>query len=124
MKKNFNRSPNLLLCKLGGFLFTLEVCKNHSRGLMGRSGIPSRGGMVFIYDRPDVRDFHMKNCLIPLDIVFCKNGRIEKIYHQCPPCQTDNCELYSHENSDCVIELPGGTCENLGINESLIYRFF
>ena len=113
-----------MLCKLGNFLFSLEVCKDHSRGLMGRDNIPPKGGMVFLYDEPSHRDFHMKNCLISLDIVFCKGGRIEKIYHQCPPCEGEDCQLYSHDSSDCVIEITSGTCEALSINEGLIYRFF
>jgi uncharacterized membrane protein (UPF0127 family) len=113
-----------MLCKLGFFLFSLEVCKDHSRGLMGRDNIPPKGGMVFLYDEPSHRDFHMKNCLTDLDIIFGKNGKIQKIHRQCPPCQSEECDLYSHPDSDCVIELKGGTCDQYGLKEGLIYRFF
>lgn len=121
---NHRESPEVKLFKLGNSLFSLEVCKNHSEGMMGRNHIPERGGMVFFFDEPGSRSFHMKNCLKSLDIVFCIDGKIDKIYHDCPPCDEEECDKYSHDSSDCVIELPGGSCKKHGINEGLIYRLF
>ena len=41
------------------------------RGLGGRKSVPEGTGMLFIFDR-EVKDvvFHMKNCLVPLDLAF------------------------------------------------------
>jgi len=119
-----HKSSNFILCKLGDFLFTLEVCRDHEKGLMGRNNVPPKGGMIFFYDEPSQRDFHMKNCLIDLDIIFCKDGKIQRIFHECPPCPDRECETYSHHDSDCIIELPGGSCERYNLSEGLVYRFF
>lgn len=116
--------PSVKLFKLGSSLFSLEVCSDHSRGMMGRDNIPEKSGMVFFFDQPGPKSFHMKNCVSPLDIIFCSGGKIEKIYHECPPCLENDCEKYSHPHSDCVIEISGGACRKHGINEGLIYKLF
>ena len=57
----------------------------------------------------------MKNCLIPLDIVFITQGEITNIHPNCPPCSEDNCPQYTG-TADNVLELEGGYCEKNNIN--------
>lgn len=64
----------------------------------------------------------MKGCLIPLDIIYIKNNKIDKIYHNCIPCEMSECEKFEHDSADIVVELMGGTCKKNNINEGLIYR--
>ena len=60
--------------------------------------------------------FWMKNCIIPLDIIIIQNNKIQTIHHDCPPCEEDPCQTYcGHGN--IVLELLGGTCYELGIEE-------
>ena len=83
------------------------------RGMMGRDSLD--GGMLFPYDEVGERSFHMKNCLIPLDIVFITQDKITDIHSDCPPCLEDNCPQHTGV-ADNVLELPGGYCQQNNIN--------
>ena len=59
--------------QLGSKQFTLEVAdRTDSRtyGLMRRDSMPADHGMIFVFGEEEPRGFWMKNCRIPLDIVF------------------------------------------------------
>ena len=51
-----------------------------------------------------------------------KDGKVDKIHHNCNPCELDECEKFEHESADIVVEVTGGTCEKNNIREGLIYR--
>lgn len=72
-------------------------------------------GMLFIMNG-DFHNFWMKECLIPLDIIFINGKTITKIHHDCSPCKNEECETYSG-NGDLILELPGGTCKKYNIKE-------
>ncbi len=111
--KKYNEfiDPRSLEVMVGDSIFDMELCENHEKGLSGRENV-SREGMIFIFDESAPRSFHMKDCLISLDIVFCNGGQVVKIYENCPPCEEEECEKYPCESSDLVLEFPGGTCSN------------
>ena len=94
-------------------LETMHTPEEHMRGMMGRDSL--KGGMLFPYDIVQRRDFHMKGCKIPLDIVFIDKGKINNIHHNCPPCNKNKCPKYSGM-ADNVLELPGGFCKKQNIN--------
>jgi uncharacterized membrane protein (UPF0127 family) len=64
--------------------------------------------------------FWMKNCIVPLDIIFIENGEITKIHHNCEPCS--KCKKYEGTGS-LVIEMPGGLCKHLNIKKGNIVSF-
>jgi len=68
-------------------------------------------GMLFIMPHDEMQSFWMKNCIIPLDIVFISGRQIEDISPNCPPCQTEDCPSYQGKGG-MVLELPGGYCRN------------
>ena len=108
------------LTKLGDKIFVLEECKNLSEGLSNREHLHEQEGMLFnLHNTSNIASFHMKDCLMPLDILFVKNGLVEKIYHNCPPCKETNCKKYECDSADTVVELLGGTCKKLDISEGL-----
>jgi uncharacterized membrane protein (UPF0127 family) len=72
-------------------------------------------GMLFIMNG-NYHNFWMKDCIIPLDIIFINDNLITKIHHDCNPCKTETCKTYSG-NGDLVLELPGGSCKKYKINE-------
>jgi uncharacterized membrane protein (UPF0127 family) len=101
---------------INGQLIPLEIMvtpEDHMKGMMGRDSLD--GGMLFPYDSAEPRSFHMKNCLIPLDIVFIVEGEIYNIKPNCPPCKEDNCPQFTG-TADNVLELPGGYCQQNNIN--------
>ena len=80
--------------------------KEISTGMMGRDSL--NGCMVFKMKK-GYHSFWMKNCKIPLDIVFVINDRISKIHQNCQPCDGECSERFTG-SADHVIEFPAGTC--------------
>ena len=78
--------------------------------------------------RPGTHSFWMKGCLISLDIVFCKDGKVHKIFHNCPPCLSaldGECQRYV-DTADFVVELPGMTClyDNIQVGDKVFKNDF
>lgn len=73
-------------------------------------------GMLFML-KNERHCFWMKNCIIPLDIIFIKNKKITKIYHNCQPCIDGNCDNLCGYG-DMVLEIAAGTCEKYNITEA------
>lgn len=79
-------------------------------GLMHRLWPPPV--MVFPFEKSAVRKFWMKNTPSPLDIIFCKSGRVVAVC-QGEPYSEDL--IGPNKPSDLVVELPAGTAEELAI---------
>lgn len=94
---------------------TLITEKDKSTGMMNKKFDNPNDGLLFICE-PKQQSFWMKNCIIPLDIIMINNRKINKIHHNCPPCETDKCRRYMGYGS-VVLELQGGTCSKLEIKE-------
>jgi len=93
---------------------TVEVMDTPNKkaiGMMGREDLD--GAMVFPFEEVGERSFWMKNCKIPLDIIFVIDGEIQDIHHDAPPCDED-CERYQGI-ADTIIELNGGYSKENGI---------
>ena len=58
----------------------------------------------------------MKNCIIPLDIIFISDDKITKIHHNCKPPKSEDYKNYCGYGN-YIFEVEGGTCKNLGIIE-------
>lgn len=88
------------------------------QGMMGRDSL--NGCMVFKMGKGH-HSFWMKNCLIPLDIVFVLNNRISKIHHNCPPAgRSLNPPRYTGIG-EYVIEFPGGTSLDWKIGDKVYF---
>jgi uncharacterized protein len=76
----------------------LEVARTEperSRGLMFRTSMAEQAGMIFLFERPGVYPFWMKNTLIPLDMFWTDTtGKVVWIAESVPPCQADPCPEY------------------------------
>ena len=92
---------------------TVISSKDTSRGMMNKQFDDTFNGMLFIMSEGE-HCFWMKNCIIPLDIIFIDNDTITEIHSNCPPCKTKDCENYCGAG-DMILELQGGTCKDLGI---------
>ncbi|MDH0092239.1 DUF192 domain-containing protein [Achromobacter mucicolens] len=61
-------------------------------GLMFRRELPGNDGMLFVFDRPDVQCFWMRNTLLPLSIAFiADDGTIVNIEDMAPQTEDPHC---------------------------------
>ena len=87
------------------------------RGMMGRKEL--NGCMVFKMGKGH-HSFWMKNCLIPLDIVFVSNNRISRIHPSCPPAEPRSINPPKYTGiGDHVIEFPAGTASKWKIGDKV-----
>lgn len=89
--------------------------KDIKTGMMNKRFDDTFDGMLFIM-KDGEKSFWMKNCIIPLDIIIIRNNVIQKIHHNCPPCNSDDCPRYTG-TGDMVLEIEGGSCEEYDIKE-------
>ena len=88
-----------------------------STGMMGRDNLD--GGMLFLFPEVSERSFWMKDCLIPLDIIFIVKDKVTKVYNNCPPCMGNKCKSY-HGIGDKVLELESNNYD-IAEGETLIW---
>ena len=104
---------------IAGSTIKLEVArtpKQQATGLMYRSALGDDQGMLFPFDPPQVVGFWMKNVLIPLDMIFMRDGEVKMIAASVPPCNTNPCPAYRSKTAiNQVIELRGGRAASLGL---------
>lgn len=104
--------------------FDIELAdtpQKRSRGLMFRDTMPSRSGMLFVYDRPQPVAFWMKNTLIPLDMIFVdRTGTVTRVHKDAVPG-----DLTSIEGGDgvfAVLEINAGLSARYGIAPGTLMR--
>ena len=115
------------VAKIGGKnIVKLEVASTEAaitKGLMFRTSLPEDSGMVFLFNPPRAVNFWMYHTLIPLDMLFVKDGKIVKLFEQVPPCKSEDphgCPDYPNGpgiNVSEVIEVNGGYAKRHGVKE-------
>ena len=104
---------------LGDRAIGLEVAKTpqeQATGLMFRTELPDDRGMFFPIEPARNVRFWMKNVLIELDMVFLREGVVQAIIPNVPPCLSETCPNYGPDVPvDGVIELRGGRAAQLGL---------
>ena len=77
--------PGFERVTLGGTTYTLELAldeESRTKGLGGRDSLPEKGGMLFVFRRPERRQFIMRDCSFDIDIIFLdSNARITAMAH-------------------------------------------
>lgn len=101
---------------IDGKRYRVEVASTAEQsriGLMFRTSLPERHGMLFTFDPAQTVNFWMKNTKIPLDIVFLAQGKVVHVVKHAEPCLSDPCPVYgSTVPVDQVLELKAGTAEH------------
>lgn len=105
---------------LKGHTFTVEQANDSAsqeRGLMFRDSMPADHGMLFNFSDEHTRVFWMKNCRMPLDILyFDKNYKLVSAQQRVPACRSDPCPTYPSEGpAQFVLELNAGIVEKIGV---------
>ena len=112
-------APLTIDTKRGPRTFRVEIARTElqqERGLMFRTALPDRGGMIFPLTPPRPATFWMKNTPLPLDIIFIRaDGTIARIAARTVPYSLDLVE--SGEPVAAVLEIIGGGAEAAGIAE-------
>lgn len=108
--------------ELKGHRFDVELASDdatRATGLMFRDSMPANHGMLFLFERPQELQFWMKNCRMPLDILyFDEKYKMVSVQQRVPPCRDsgNNCPTYSSNGrAQYVLELNAGTAEKLGV---------
>ncbi len=104
--------------------FSLEIAADDAarqKGYMFREKIGSREGMLFLFDASERHPFWMKNCRVPLDIIWLDPAfRIVDIAHDLPPCPEDgDCPpVQPKEPARYALEIAGGAAKRLRLKLS------
>ena len=117
------QAPRYETVTLGGREFRLELALTDARiaqGLMHRAQLAENEGMLFVFRDMAVRRFWMKNCLIPIDVVFIDGqGWVVAIHTMIPPppdAEDGDLPLYSSiRPARFAIEIAGGAADKLGL---------
>ena len=137
------------LVRIAGKPFHLELAldgKTRFQGLSGRTHIEPDGGKLFVFTSPIVTGFVMRDCPIPIDVIYLdQTGRIVAMHEMqpepprteeekklSPPERFPNAPDWQWTNeayesrlrqypsryaTQFVIELRGGTYRTLGVKE-------
>lgn len=109
-----------------GTVYAVEIPRTpeaRERGMMFRSTVPPRTGMLFVFNATGRYAFWMKNCLVPLDLIWLdESKRVVAILPEAPPCTADPCPIYQFDvPSRYVLEIAGGAAkrESLTVGQTL-----
>ena len=109
--------------EIGGERYAVELAlddRSRAQGLMFRTRLPERQGMLFVHDRQDWQAYWMKNTRIPLDILYFDDQlRLVSQQRNVPPCPDYTpCPPYpSKAPARYVLELNAGHAERLGLRD-------
>ncbi|MBK7404029.1 MAG: DUF192 domain-containing protein [Phycisphaerales bacterium] len=131
-------ASNVESVKLGDEMFHLELALTQDKrfqGLSGREHIEKDGGMLFVFPRPSVQAFVMRDCPVAIDIIFLDpSGRIVAMHQMKveeprredePKATSPGADKYEQRlvrysskfAAQFVIELAGGTLDRLHLTE-------
>lgn len=93
-----------------------QTPQQYQTGLMQRPPLGAWRGMWFRFQPKQRVHFWMKDCIAPLDLVYVRDGRVQQIRANVPPCKAMPCPSYSSDAPvDGVIELQAGRAAELGL---------
>ncbi len=111
-----------------GARYSVEIAATpelRAQGLMFRESLAPGRGMLFLFPRPSVEGFWMKNCNFPIDIVWMdSNRKVIYVSAHTPPCKEDPCPTYGPKaESQFVVEIPDGAAAKEKIASGSVLTF-
>jgi hypothetical protein len=111
------RSEVLVETTSGPHVFRVWIADNdrsRRQGLMYIRELPADHGMLFLFERPELASFWMKNTFVSLDIVFIgPDGIVVNIAHDAQPLSL--APIQSAAPVTGVLELAAGTAARIGL---------
>lgn len=109
--------------EIAGRTFELELAldeRSRMRGLSDRESIAEDGGMLFVFPEPQRLTFVMRDCLVPIDLIYLDGaGRVVQTHAmEVEPYGRSDWLLTpyrSGEPAQFAIELRGGLVAELGV---------
>ena len=93
------------------------------RGLMYRQKLDAGRGMIFLFEHPEPLKFWMRNTYIALDMIFIgADKRVVYVEENAEPL-TDQTRGPDGENTQFVLEVPGGWARAHGVERGVNVRF-
>lgn len=94
-----------------------DIPEEHKKGLMECEELPEKSGMYFTFKQPTTNPFWMKDMLIPIDIVWIRDGQIIGIENQVPAAGNipNPPQYYAPQPYTAVLELPSGAAQQHGL---------
>lgn len=111
-----------------GQIFKLELALTReeiTNGLMFRPHLAENRGMLFLFKQERTPSFWMKNCLIPLDIIFLDSrAKVVDISAEVLPCRVEPCPQYiPMAPARAVLELNSGAAAAHQITIGSVLKF-
>jgi uncharacterized membrane protein (UPF0127 family) len=93
------------------------TAETRERGLSGKEALDPKEGMLFVFDRPDLYGFWMKDMRFPIDILWIRDGEVADITPAAPvPEQGGPLPVFSPRIPvDSVLEVRAGFAADHGI---------
>ena len=84
---------------------------------MFRDQVGPGEGMLFLFPREGFHSFWMKNCRVPLDLIWLSPDlTVVHLEKKVPPCRRDPCPGYPPlRKARLVLEVRGGSAEKSGL---------
>jgi uncharacterized protein len=99
---------------------SLEVASSEIekyKGLRHRKNLQEDRGMLFVFSPPQNVIFTMEDILIPLDIIYIKDGIILATSENALPCKSKDCIGYTSGGAvDYALEVNAGLTKKLGLD--------
>ncbi len=117
----FRVDGSLDFLRMGESILSLEIeiadtDSLRERGMMQRTSFPPESGMLFLFDRQEIRQFWMGNTPLSLDILFISNdSTIVDIAKYARPYSDE--PIVGGAPAQFVLEVPGGFADTRGIVE-------
>ena len=100
----------------------VKTAEEQARGLGGRSSLLKGRGMLFPFDAAKPRVFWMKGMLIPIDILWIREGKMVAIDANVAPPRLHETPVIVSQVADMVLEVPAGFAQEMGVTVGQMVR--
>jgi len=118
---NQSSQSNQPIVRINSLDIKVEVAADdvsREKGLSGRPSLGAQGGMLFVFDKPEIPTFWMPDMKFPIDIIWINNNKVVDISPNVSNVfDPQNPNFYEPgAPAQYVLEVNAGFCESNGIN--------